>query len=327
MDAIALDFGLITLGHLSDLHGTDPTRAGLGTLLNKRFLGWLSWVLRRRRAYRPTVLDALIEDLRTQCPDQIAVTGDLTNISLEDEFVAAARLLASIGDADRVTVIPGNHDAYVELPFGKSWEHWADYLASDPNAESDPVEAGRRVEKPNANIIAYLNAGPSLRIRGDLALVGLCSALPTPPLFATGEVGARQLERLEGLLKDLGARGLCRVVLVHHPVLPANDSARRGLDDSRQLRDVLERSGAELVLHGHNHRTIVGYLEGQLNRIPVVGGRSASYSGPDARKNAEYHLYQIEARGAGGYQVSLRRRAWNAAVGEFEETEPQRELL
>jgi 3',5'-cyclic AMP phosphodiesterase CpdA len=58
-------------------------------LLGKRALGWLSWKLRRRHAHRSEVLEALIADLRKTAPDHVAVTGDLTNVSLEDEFGAA----------------------------------------------------------------------------------------------------------------------------------------------------------------------------------------------------------------------------------------------
>ena len=59
------------------------------------------------------MLDALVSDLQAQAPDQIAVTGDLVNLALEAEFAPARAWLESVGAADRVTVIPGNHDAYV----------------------------------------------------------------------------------------------------------------------------------------------------------------------------------------------------------------------
>ena len=59
------------------------------------------------------MLDALVEDLQAQRPDHIAVTGDLVNISLVAEFAPARAWLESVGTPDHVTVVPGNHDAYV----------------------------------------------------------------------------------------------------------------------------------------------------------------------------------------------------------------------
>ena len=322
---------LITLGHCSDLHATDPIDAEWGALYNKRFLGWVSWKLNRRKLYQPRVLEALIEDLQAQAPDHVAITGDLTNISLESEFVAAARVLERMGGPDWISVIAGNHDAYIDLPFDRSWEHWASYMASDPEADSDPVAAARKGELGKSDMFAFRDAGPSLRIRGELALVGVSTAIPTPALFATGMVGEPQLARLESLLRELGERGLCRVVLVHHPLLPANDSKRRGIDDAQALRDVLERAGADLVLHGHDHKTILGHLDGREGAIPVVGIRSGSYEGPRADKNAHYHLYRIEspgtsAAGLGRYSITLTSRAWDGSRGCFTELESGRPL-
>jgi 3',5'-cyclic AMP phosphodiesterase CpdA len=60
------------------------------------------------------LLQALLQDLRVQTVDHMALTGDLSNVSLEGEFRVALRWIEATGAApDAVTVIPGNHDAYV----------------------------------------------------------------------------------------------------------------------------------------------------------------------------------------------------------------------
>ena len=99
--------------------------AGLRPLLSKRALGWVSWRARRSAIHRTEVLDALLEDLDETAPDQIVITGDLTNVSLEEEFAAAREWLRRIGDPGRVTAIPGNHDAYVRVSRERSWDLWA----------------------------------------------------------------------------------------------------------------------------------------------------------------------------------------------------------
>ncbi len=318
---------LITLGHLSDLHATDPSRASARALLGKRFFGWLSWRLNRRHHYRREVAEALFEDLKRESPDHVAVTGDLVNISLHQEFEAAARMLSKLGNSDWVSLVPGNHDAYVGVSFEHAWSHWAGYLASDPvRPDETPSPAPMR---GNSNMFPFPEAFPSVRIRDDLALIGVCTALPTPLFRATGKVGESQLDRLESTLEALRARDLCRVVLVHHPVVDDHVARRRRLLDSAQLRGVLERAGAELVIHGHNHRSEFKTLAGEQGPIPVVGVRSASYAGSNPEKTAQYHIYQLERAAVGRvprFRVSLRVRGWQADKRVFAEIGTRRML-
>jgi 3',5'-cyclic AMP phosphodiesterase CpdA len=95
---------MFSVGHISDLHATPVWVERASQLLNKRFLGWLSWNLRRSKLYRPDVFQALIDDLRAAALDQVVVTGDLTNVALEHEFVAAREWLERIGSAEQVSV-------------------------------------------------------------------------------------------------------------------------------------------------------------------------------------------------------------------------------
>lgn len=318
---------LITLGHLSDLHATDPSRASLAALSSKRFFGWLSWNLRRSRLYKREIATALLDDLKREAPDHVAVTGDLINISLPAEFKAAAGILRALGTPDWVTLVPGNHDAYVDMPFERAWAHWSSYLESDPAEIEDVSDSARTSHYPNA--FSFPGRLPSVRIRGDLALVGVCTALPTKPFIAGGKVGSGQLEQLESTLETLRARDLCRVVLIHHPVVDGHVAKRRRLSDSGALREVLERAGAELVIHGHNHRSEFKSLVGRDGEIPVVGVRSGSYGGPNPKKTAQYHIYQLErAKPDTGlrFQVSLRVREWDARARTFVEVGEPRAL-
>ncbi len=294
---------MFTLGHLSDWHATSLVGAQPAAFLNKRVFGWLSWNARRSRIYRPAVLEAAFADLQRMAPDHVAVTGDLTNVALEQEFVTAAGLLKRLGGPDWVSVIPGNHDAYIPVPSEHSWNHWADYIRSD---EADPTSS------------ISLDAFPTVRIRGEVALVGVCSAVPTPVFMASGRVGPDQLARLEARLAELREQLYCRVVLVHHPVTAHGLSRRRQLMDAAELRAVLERAGAELVLHGHRHRTFVGAIPGPEGEIPVVGVRSSSHVADNEHKRAQYHLYHIERRDAGlGYRLRLTTRGYDPDTRRF----------
>jgi 3',5'-cyclic AMP phosphodiesterase CpdA len=291
---------MFRIAHLSDLHATPVRIRRVRELAGKRLLGWLSWHARRSRAHRPEVLEALIEDLRGVAPDQIVVTGDLTNVACEQEFVEARAWLERIGSPARVSIVPGNHDAYVPIAREASWDHWAEFLRSDP--------------RPGA-----ADGFPTLRVRGAAAFVGLCSAEPSAPGLATGRLGAAQLERLEVLLAGLRDSDLCRILLLHHPPTQNAVSARRALVDAAALRDVLRREGVDLVLHGHGHRTLIGALDGPAGPIPVVGARSASDAGQRPDKRAQYHVYEIEpaAADARRFRIRLRIRGWDPAARRF----------
>ena len=123
-------------------------------------------------------------------------------------------------------------------------------------------------------------AFPFVRRLGPLALIGMNSAVETPPFFAFGKLGANQIEVAGELLQRLGEEGLVRVVLIHHPPLPGLASSRRALQDAGQFAHMLQKAGAELVLYGHNHRDILSWhgsgRPDTLGAIPVIGVPSAS---------------------------------------------------
>jgi 3',5'-cyclic AMP phosphodiesterase CpdA len=299
---------MFTLAHISDPHlgPLPPVRAA--DLLNKRFFGYLSWVRRRRALHRPEVLAALAGDLATFAPDHLVVTGDLTNIALPEEFTQVAAWLEGLGSPEAVTAIPGNHDAYVAVPWEDSLAKWQAFMTSDPGA----VIAGG----PEA---APAEVFPIVRYRGPLALIGLSSAQPTPLFCAHGTLGEAQLARLGPLLRRLGAEGWCRVVLLHHPPELTGIPWRKRLTDAAAFRRVIEAAGAELILHGHDHTFGSGRIESPGGSVPVMGVPSAS-AGHDGRKPmAHYQLYGIETVG-NGWRIGVTARGFDPASGGFRET-------
>jgi 3',5'-cyclic AMP phosphodiesterase CpdA len=283
------------LAHLSDFHLGFPDGAGVMELLNKRLLGYLMWRLRRRAEYRPEVLGALVSDLRDARPHHIVVTGDLTHLGLPGEFLRARQWLHALGPPSQVTVIPGNHDAYVRDAWGGPAAQWADYMVSDGVSSPDPV--------------VPLDLFPTVRIRGACAVIGVCTARPSPPLLAVGTVGRAQLGRLEKVLEAIGRQDLYRVVLIHHPPVSGAVAWHRRLTDSAAFQAVLARQGAELVLHGHAHRTSMHQLSTPAGRVPVIGVPSASALGRSAGRSSRYHLYHIR-RGDHSWNLRIAVRAY-----------------
>jgi 3',5'-cyclic AMP phosphodiesterase CpdA len=126
---------------------------------------------------------------------------------------------------------------------------------------------------------------PFVRRVGPVALIGVNSAVETPPFVAAGKVGSRQREALAALLPQLAAEGLIRVVLIHHPPLPGQAPPRRALRDAAKFSQVLAEHGAELVLHGHNH--VDSHMV--FARLPEVGGASIPIIGVASGSIARVH--------------------------------------
>jgi 3',5'-cyclic AMP phosphodiesterase CpdA len=281
-------------------------------LLGKRITGYLSWRMKRVKIHRPEVLDQLMADMAQLKPDHIAVTGDLTNISLPQEFAGAAAWLRKLGAAQDVSVIPGNHDAYVEQPFDQSIGLWRQNMAGLMAGESGGPGA---VERP----VMSADDFPYMRLRGPIALIGASTALPTKPFSAAGELGEHQLTRLAGMLEQLGKAGLFRVLMIHHPPYVDHGGRRKSLRDHAALREVLRQKGVELVLHGHTHTAGLGKVATPAGDAPVIGVPSASAVKYGHKDAAAYHLYRI-GRVDDQWQLGISVRALDPASGQFAET-------
>jgi len=300
---------MFALAHLSDPHLAEWSVDRPWMLANKRLSGWLSWRLNRSRIHLAGVLDLMLADIADQKIDHVAVTGDLVNISLPAEFENAARWLRRLGPADKVTVIPGNHDAYVSLPQSEGVGRWRDYMTD--------------LAWERADGDAAIDSFPFVRRVGPLALIGLSTAIPMPLFVAAGKLGAAQLAALRTTLAQLKESGAFRVVLIHHPPFPGGAYKRKSLLDAREFTDVVRDAGAELILHGHTH--VAGL--GRIGETPVIGVPSASAVRSGHKDVAAYNLYRI-SRVDRDWRIAVEIRGLNgdpdrfAPTGGFELTIP-----
>jgi 3',5'-cyclic AMP phosphodiesterase CpdA len=134
-----------------------------------------------------------------------------------------------------------------------------------------------------------------VRRRGPLALVGVSSAVPTPPLMATGRLGQAQRDALERVLSGLSGEQVFRVLLIHHPL--RSDSRHKRLTDAGPVLALLRRHGVDLVLHGHDHIHSTMWFDGPRGRIPAIGVPSASAIAHGHYPAAAYNMFSIEREG------------------------------
>jgi 3',5'-cyclic AMP phosphodiesterase CpdA len=274
------------LAHLSDPHVGPLPRPRRHELIGKRATGYLNWTRSRSRIHDMAVLDQIVADVKAHHPTHIAVTGDISNIGLPAEFRLARSWLENLGAPENVSFVPGNHDAYVRGSLPALSRSFAPFTAG----EQDEGEV-------------Y----PYVRLRGKVALIGLSSAVPTPPFIASGYLGRRQLQAAERLLLDTGRRGLFRIVMLHHPPRMSVSSLGRGLVDAYGFAEVIRRAGAELIVHGHEHRLNLGRVETPKGLAPVVGVPSASVVRGIGHQRAGYHLFEVTCAG-GSCKIAARAR-------------------
>lgn len=263
---------MFTLAHLSDLHLGPLPKLRLHQLINKRLTGVLNWHRQRGDSQSMDMLERLCAHLKQHNPSHIAVTGDITNLGLKSEFERARSFLQRLGPSENVSFVPGNHDAYL----GESRHFLETQLASFMTNDNGQFEGF-----------------PYVRLRGAIALIGISSAIPTAPLLASGALGRHQRHNLRRILLFLKQQNLARVLLIHHPPHHKGASLTRRLRDAAALTNLLAETGAELILHGHNHMYEVAHLKGPNGPIPVWGAPSASAAGRSNHR-AGYHLFEFD---------------------------------
>src|SRR5262245_30853938 len=155
------------IAHLSDLHLLSLEGAVPFRLLNKRLTGYANLRFRRKSVHKRFAAEATAREIRRLEPDHVVITGDVSNLALEVGFSLVRSFLGdTLGlPPDRVSLVPGNHDAYTmgshrTQRFGR---FFAPFISSDLGE------------------IVPSSPFPYVRLRGHVAFVGLSTAVPRPP--------------------------------------------------------------------------------------------------------------------------------------------------
>lgn len=274
---------MFRLAHLSDIHLSPLPAVRYRELASKRVTGYVNWVRNRKNALECSVLDDLTADLKAHQPDHIALTGDLVNLALDAEIAIARDWLEALGQPPDLSVVPGNHDAYVPGALRKAcrlWEPWmrGDYIDNNNRAPQFPF----------------------MRRRGDIAIIGVSSARATMPFMASGDFLPAQAHRLALLLDEAKSQGLCRVVMIHHPPVRGATPQYKRLFGIGRFQKIIKNHGAELVLHGHTHLATHYEIEGTNGAtVPVICVPSASQSFGGHKPPARYNMFDISKQADG----------------------------
>ncbi len=286
---------MFRLAHLSDVHLGPLPDVAYRELVSKRVTGYVNWHRNRRHFLHDNVIDAIVGDMKAAGPDHIAVTGDLVNLALDIEIDMARQWLELLGNPHDVSVVPGNHDAYVPGAFDKVCRAWGGWMTTD--GASPPRDR---------------QAFPYLRVRENVALIGVTSARATAPFMATGFFREGQRRRLDRLLDETGRQGLFRVIMIHHPPVRAAVPQHKRLFGIGRFQKTVLRHGAELVLHGHSHLPSLYTIAGKDGPVPVVGVAAAGQAPGSSTPAAQYNLLDISGE-TGSWTLRLTRRGLTGA--------------
>lgn len=302
-DRLSYKKNMFRLAHLSDIHLGPLPDIEYRQLVSKRVLGYVNWQRNRSRFLHDSVIEAVVADMKASAPAHIAVTGDLVNLALDREIELARLWLETLGDPNDVSVVPGNHDAYVPGALDRVCRAWSPWMIGD-----------------SATGLVDRYSFPYLRVRGNVALIGATSARATAPFMANGFFRSGQAHRLAAILDDTGRQGLFRIVMIHHPpVRDAVSQAKRlfGIDN---FQHTVRRHGAELILHGHSHLPSLHWIDGGKGKVPVVGVAAAGQAPGGRKPAAQFNLIEIDGE-PDRWQARLTRRGLTGPAAPVAELE------
>ncbi len=191
---------------------------------------------------------AALEALATELdPSAIAIAGDLTQRARHGEFQRALVFVQAMRQLAPTVLVPGNHDVqWWNTPFdlvgaGPKYEKWRRYFGDDltPTLVLDGAVLCGALSSFGVTARSMTVNPNDMAVKGHL------------PAGETERVAARFQAEPEGLL---------RVMVMHQNLLRGRLSERMGLARWRQAWRRVIRTGADLVLCGHDHEEGAGVL-------------------------------------------------------------------
>jgi 3',5'-cyclic AMP phosphodiesterase CpdA len=231
-------FGTTRIAHLSDVHLLDETRSDRVRAraydLSTHFVSIgrpLDPVERRKKLVKG------LRAARRSGADHFVLSGDLTEMGTKAQYEVLAETLHDSGiEPWRITLVPGNHDAY-----------------GSPTAWKDAIDGVLRPWAPTS----ARNAGAVVDI-GRVCILPLDVACHQPVTRSSGLIDEDQVRALERRAADPAFRHKPVVVVQHHPPFARSSLMQwiDGLAGWARMMNFIERFPAVHVMHGHLHHMV-----------------------------------------------------------------------
>ena len=290
------------IAHISDLHLKDLKGARPWHFLNQRVLGGANLLLNRSHHYKKEPIVAALTHIAKDPPDRLVITGDISNLAFRSEFEAVSRLLETYVPSIPISIIPGNHDAYIR------------------SAVRQNIFASVFQNSIQCDLRLWEEEFPYVHLHRSVAFIGISTSVNSPPLFSYGKVDKGQLHRLTTLLRHQQITSRFKVVLMHHGLKTPDYSKfefPRKLMNRKKLLNLFLKTKVNMVLHGHNHYYgchHFPHLHGPGELIVCEAGSVAKVSDTNPKFKGKLNRYTIKQ----GLLRKLRTYAYEAHSNSFE---------
>jgi 3',5'-cyclic AMP phosphodiesterase CpdA len=262
-----------TIVHISDLHFHSYPQK-LSEFNAKRILGATNLLIRRAREFPLKRAKLLVEIIQKMEWDHLVISGDITQLSLEKEFSLAREILDPLLiKSERVTVIPGNHDRYINQHDGTDLftKYFGEFFGKNEIHVS--------------------------KINQKWVLVGWDSAHPNDLRTAAGTVKNITIQATEKLLQNFPDQTNF-IVVNHYPLTFPEDWK---FDRSHELYNlvpvrnwILQNPQIRLYLHGHIHLNWVHRLPRDSAPELLLVNSAASCSKLYNGQSSSFHQIVLE---------------------------------
>jgi 3',5'-cyclic AMP phosphodiesterase CpdA len=234
---------VLRIAHFSDPHFASITYHP-NQFFSKRWLGNMNLLFFRSKTLRTRQLLDLPELFISLGIDFVAITGDLTTTSLDEEYKQAKVFVDSFIAQGMVTaVLPGNHDIYTKE--SERAQRFYQYFPS--SAVKDKVEVRK--------------------IKEGFWWIGLHCAYASNLFLSNGKFTSSMEVSLKNTL-DTIPREDCVIIGNHFPLF-STGNMRHDLMGAKKLQEIVKKyPNIKLYLHGHDH---VHYIVDKIQEgFPLV---------------------------------------------------------
>ena len=260
-----------TIVHISDPH-FHALPGSIGEWRSKRALGAMN-LLRRRWRFPLERAEKLVKTLQQLQWDHLVISGDITSLSLEQEFQTARQTLKPLLEhPQKVTVIPGNHDRYVKAACQPDffWQYFGDCF----------VKSGIKTQK----------------LTDEWHLIGWDSTHPNDWMTAAGTVTRETLLATESYIQAQSAQ--TRFILVnHYPLWYPSDQADKPLhrlyNGAYVLHWIQQQPQVAIYLHGHIHENWAHQVSRATAPLYLINSASSTARLRPGQRSA-FHRIHLE---------------------------------
>lgn len=244
------------------------------------------------RPFNARLAVQLVEEAHALRPDLLVVSGDFVQrADFQRQWRTIQTLLRALPEP--LMLVPGNHDVPLFHVFQRLFR---------------PLDIYKREISPEINPVF---ARPGLLVVGGNSAHGLT--------IEGGYVNADQRRIMTRLFAQSPA-GTCKVAVLHHHLIsPPGHHSRKPIRNTKQVLDMLEEAGVNLLLCGHLHRSYVGTTldlraSMQPGTIICQSGTTTSHRGKGAERGKNsYNVIRISDA-----QIRIQQHTYLAEHGRYE---------